>query len=388
VPVRAVAGARDESAADLCAAEPEDTPWLVPGFIAQAAVTELDGKVKLGKTSLALDMMRGVLAGGRFLGLQCQKTSVVYMSEQGRPSFTKALRRAGLDQAATLYPIFWLEHRDLSWPELVQYAVAKCQRVGSKLLVVDTISKLAGIKQENEAGAMAAAVEPLQAVANQAQIGVLAPRHERKSGGEVGDSGRGNSQMTGDADMVVQLVRPEGNHPRNRRLLNRLSRFDDEASILIERQEDNTFVSLGEPGDFAADQFKAAILEAIPADEDIATPDLEERLNGRDDKGEPKRLTGTQRKMLAELVAEGAAKQSGEGKKAHPYLYRKAPNAVRAIRQSKSAHTFSHGDQDLTVAENSYAPLLTPIGANGIGGAADPLVEAALLAFPGAKVMA
>lgn len=53
---------------------------------------------------------------------------------------------------------------------------------------------------------------PLQDAAH-AGLTVIVCRHERKGGGDVGDSGRGSSATWGDVDIILQLRRPEGHQP-------------------------------------------------------------------------------------------------------------------------------------------------------------------------------
>jgi hypothetical protein len=50
--------------------------------------------------------------------------------------------------------------------------------------------------------------------AGSAGLAVLMLRHERKGGGEVGESGRGSSAFAGAVDVILQLKRPEGNTRR------------------------------------------------------------------------------------------------------------------------------------------------------------------------------
>src|ERR1700751_5262060 len=93
-------------------------------------------------------------------------------------------------------------------------------------VVVDTLPQFACLKgdSENNAGDALAAMHPLLRAAADG-IGVILTRHERKSGGEVGDSGRGSTALAGAVDIVLSLRRPEGNANKTHRLLQALSRF-------------------------------------------------------------------------------------------------------------------------------------------------------------------
>ncbi len=58
-----------------------------------------------------------------------------------------------------------------------------------------------------------------------AGIAFLGLQHERKSGGEIFDAGRGTSAFGGDADSILRLTRPEGNQRPTLRVLEYVGRF-------------------------------------------------------------------------------------------------------------------------------------------------------------------
>src|SRR5262249_2229133 len=121
------------------------------------------------------------------------------------------------------------------WEQVVVQAIAECERLDAKLLVVDTLGQFAGFKgdDENSSGAVLAAVKPLQ-VAASSGIAVLLIHHDRKSGGEVGDSGRGSSALTGAVDIVLSVRRPDGQGPETPvRVIRALSRFDETPPEMI-----------------------------------------------------------------------------------------------------------------------------------------------------------
>ena len=73
---------------------------------------------------------------------------------------------------------------------------------GYGLLVVDTLGKLARLENENDNSEWMRAMEPLQNAAHRG-LALAVVRHEKKGGGEVGESGRGGSQV--DADIAAAL---------------------------------------------------------------------------------------------------------------------------------------------------------------------------------------
>ena len=123
------------------AASTADRPeWLVPGYIALQAITELDGKIKSsGKTTWATHLVAAVLDGANFMGQPTTKTRVTYVTEQTQGSFREALSRAGLiGRGDELRLVFRREVGAMRWRDLIAAVVADAKRDGYGLLVIDT----------------------------------------------------------------------------------------------------------------------------------------------------------------------------------------------------------------------------------------------------------
>ena len=204
LPFRTAAEIETETAATV--------DWIASPWGAAGAITELDGKVKAaGKTSWLLAMCRAILDGEPFMGEPTSKTPIVYLTEQNSTTFRVAMERAGLLGRDDFVVLSWADTVSARWEVVVQEAVSECKRRGARLLVVDTMAQFAGLHgdSENNAGNALEAIRPLQLGAAQG-LGVVFSRHERKSGGEVGDSGRGSSAFGGAVDTILSLRRPEG----------------------------------------------------------------------------------------------------------------------------------------------------------------------------------
>ena len=227
---------------------PEAIPWIVTGYVAERAITEAAGKAKVaGKTTLLLHLTGRVLDGAPFLGMTTTASPVVYLTEQHATTFREQLRRAHLLDREDLSILSYWDVAGRPWAEIAGLAIAEAERIGARLLVVDTLSQFAGLEgdSENNAGSALAALEPLQRAAAKG-LGVIVARHERKGGGEVGESGRGSSAFTGGVDVVLSIRRPEGHHRSTIRSIEALSRFEETpASLLFERivsaQPQNSF---------------------------------------------------------------------------------------------------------------------------------------------------
>lgn len=233
--------------------------WIVPyQLVAAGAITEIDGKIKsAGKTTLILEMVRCVLDGAPFMGRATRQTRVIYVTEQSQQTFAVALARAGLtDRGDELRILYRSDIGAAPWRDVV----AACHQDGYEVVVFDTIGKLAGIKEENAAGEWTAAMGPLQDLSSSGR-GVILARHDRKGGGEIGESGRGSSAASGDVDIIVHLHRPEGRHNPEVRVLDGLGRYG-EWSLTIELQHDGYHL-LGTTDAVASDAAVAFIREQL-----------------------------------------------------------------------------------------------------------------------------
>jgi hypothetical protein len=315
-PARTPASLVFHNGAEIENAIAEEVPWVVEPYIAVGAMTDLSGKVKLaGKTTFALDAIRNVTEGTDFLGRKTAKGPVVYLTEQPKVTFREAMKRARLLGQKDFHVLFRSDAFGAVWTDVVSEAVRKCQNCGSKLLVVDTLSQFAGLIRdaENDSGAALMAIEPLQ-IAAAGGIAVLTISHDRKGGGAPGDARRGSSAYAGAVDVLCGLRRPDGNGPRNRRLLVAVSRFDGTPEEVLIELRDDGYHSLGEPGEAAKEQVESEVLALLP-DSKSAALDI-----GALSKKTTIKRTQLQR-VLDALEKKGLVHKTGKGVKGKPVLY-------------------------------------------------------------------
>lgn len=139
-------------------------------------------------------------------------------------------------------------------------------------------------------------------------------RHERKSGGQVGDSGRGSSAFTGAVEIILSIRRPEGNARPAIREIHALSRFDQTPDVLVVELGEDGYKALGDSAAVAKAEAREAILKAAPTSEAVAVS-LDELLKVTD------LGRTTVQKAVDTLLAAGELRRIGEGKKGNPYRY-------------------------------------------------------------------
>jgi Bifunctional DNA primase/polymerase, N-terminal/AAA domain len=304
----------------------EETPatpnWTARPWVVAGGMTEVTGKIKVaGKTTWVTHLCREVLDGRPFMGEPTAQSPVVYLTEQTDASFREALRRAGLLDRDDFHVMSWRDTVGLEWPAVVRLAVEEAKKTGARLLVVDTLpqfARLAG-EAENSAGDAMAALQPLQEAAGDG-LAVVTVRHDRKSGGEVGDSARGSSAFGGAMDVVVSIRRPAGAHRETIRQIDALSRFDETPASLVIEKTATGYVALGSMAAMAEADAEAAMLDAMPGSEEEAKslPDLLEAANeneGRRVKRENGRLA------VAKLLERGTVRRTGKGKRGDAYRF-------------------------------------------------------------------
>lgn len=325
------------SGAEIAMTTDAQTRWIVPGFVVRGGITELGAKVKAGKTTLIMSLVRAAVEGLDFLGNPTLKTPTVYLTEQPTVSFRQAMERADLLGRDDFHVLFHNDTRGMPWVEVAGAAAEECKRVGALLLVIDTLSQFAGLKgdSENNSGDALTAMEPLLQAAGHG-IGVLLTRHERKSGGDVGDSGRGSSAFAGAVDIVVSLRKPAGNSKKTQRVLQALSRFPDTPPELLIELTQNGYVALGEPQDAALREAKESITEiAAGAEAEAMTlKEITETSNI------PR---STAQRAVEELLRENVLGRTGDGKRSSPYRYFKT--------EYRFCPTSDIGGQEETVKE-------------------------------------
>lgn len=184
--------------------EPIARHWIVPNLIGAGEVTLLAGSPTAGKSTLATHLACRVSEGGKFLGLPCSKTGVLYVAPE-RFAVTRRRARA-MRIPGALEVAAWRHRLDFSKSssvrELVEALPSAAELIGCEigLVIIDTVAACAVGMNENDprdSGQMAAA---LQEIANVGPA-VIAVHHMTKDGRQV----RGSSVLLAAADRVLEV---------------------------------------------------------------------------------------------------------------------------------------------------------------------------------------
>jgi hypothetical protein len=173
--------------------------------------------------------------GETFLNRPTKSANVLLVSEENKRTLKLAIRRAGLaDQAAGVHLMPREEWSGTPWPTLIERIEQICTRDAIDVLIFDTFYAIIGLRgeRENHTGEVDEAVEPLKNLTAKLDLATVLNRHERKSQGDVGQSGKGSNALTGAADVVLRLQRLGRDYSAASRELEVLGRIDADKMII------------------------------------------------------------------------------------------------------------------------------------------------------------
>lgn len=295
---------------------PQKPTGIAPPWVHKGVITELDGKIKsAGKTTFMLAMVKKVLDGKPFLGRATKKTNVVILTEQTPTTFCEALKRAGQQDREDLHVLFYHKAFGMTWPAVIKATIEYARKLDAEFLVVDTLGHWAGLKDsdENQAGPAMEALKPLQ-IAAALGFGLLVIRHDRKGGGEVGESARGSSAFGGGVDTILRLKRGEGRTSPTVRIIEGISRLDGVPDEIAIDYVGGEYKLLGDTSEVGRRQARQAILTHLPGsvEKAVTTNELIE-------------LADINRTYLARVIKvlfdEGWIQRIGTGTRNHAYQY-------------------------------------------------------------------
>ena len=348
------------TAREIAAMTPEEPDWFAAGFLAPGSLTDLTAKIKDGKTNFALRMLRAIRTGSPFLDRPTRQARVVYLTEERQSSLAASLRRTGLEEDDGFHILLRQEARGLPWPEVVSRAVEYCREVDADILAVDTFSDWSGLAgdDENSAGAAGAALVPLQE-ATEAGLAVLMLRHDRKGGGEVGESGRGSSAIGGKADIILGLRNARVQGHETRRTIKGIGRYDAIPEELVFEIVEGEYVCLGTQEQSESSTAQALILEILPDTraEAMSADEVIEATGGRAAAGTLKRaLTDLSVALNKIRRAKGAGGASSRG---YGYWIESAAESVDEANEQISPRTpDTHARDD---SPRTYGSAPTPL---------------------------
>lgn len=273
-----------------------ETEWVIPDYVPKAGFVIVAGTPKDGKSTLVAHLAVAVASGATFLGRTAKRGKVLWLGLDEHPRLSlQRFKHLGAPEG-----IFFKGAPFRSSPLALNSLAEWIAQEGVVLVVVDTLSKIWAVEDENAAAQVDTELDALLCLARGSEAAILLIHHTRKDGTDI----RGSSAILGNADVAITLKPGDG----QRRTLEAKSRFDTPARLEIERTPDGYRVFEAAPG--ASDQSR---LLAAMREEPESAAAIAERVNIPE--------TTTQR-ALRELAKGGRIKlYPGKGTKRSPERY-------------------------------------------------------------------
>ena len=208
--------------------------WIWEGYLPRGAVTLLSALWKVGKTTLLSHLLKSCGAGCEFLGKTLKASKVLYVSEEGERHWVRRRDALALSDNVGFYlQPFATRPAQAGWIAFVDQLKVDVETHGFDLVVFDTLAKLWPVQEENDAGAVDAALMPLWKV-TKAGAGVLLIHHLRKSGGQEYTGSRGSGALSAFPDILIELTRFDADDQKSKkRVLRAKGRYEETPDELV-----------------------------------------------------------------------------------------------------------------------------------------------------------
>lgn len=237
------------STAELFAAQENEIDWLAWPFAAVGLSSILDALPKLGKTRFLLEGIYASRYPRPFLNVRTQPMRVIYLSEQSAASLAMQAREVGFTGLEPVEELRWITRefwsRYVFTDFLEKLEKHFLEKGGYNALVCDTWHTIARLEDEKDASEVNRLGNLTIDVATRNKLALSLGRHDRKSGGDVGVSGRSSIQLSGLVDVILHLVRiPNQPTQRKLELLGRVPGLPNEQLIEL---SDGRYINYGQP---------------------------------------------------------------------------------------------------------------------------------------------
>jgi len=266
------------STAELFRAQAAAVDWDVWPILAPGLSTIIDALPKVGKTRLILEGIRASRESRPFLGFPTKPARVLYVSEQSAASLAVQVREVGFTGREPAEELRWITREEWSRYVYTDFLrqVENVHLTPGKYnaLVFDTWHSIARLEDENDASEVNRLGNLTIDLATRQGTALSLGRHDRKSGGEVGLSGRSSIQLSGLIDVILHLTR--GNAPSQRKL-ELVGRVPGLPYAQIIELQNGEYVNWGEPGDRDSADEVAALDELLKAEPTIGYRSISQR---------------------------------------------------------------------------------------------------------------
>lgn len=229
-------------------AKPMDEKWIWENYIAKGNITLLTAIMKGGKSTLLRCLFDAMAEEAEFAGQPTKNIKTLVISEESEDKWADSKEEANEKTAGNI--LVWIrptrgKPNQKKWEEVIKSISDLCVKEKVEFVVIDTLSSFWPIDNENDSAQAARALIPLYRF-TESGIGVLLVHHDRKDGGNFGNSSRGSSALTAFVDNIVQFLRNPDGLP-SQRILRSWGRFSNISNVVVEYTNEGKYITKGEP---------------------------------------------------------------------------------------------------------------------------------------------
>ena len=293
--------------------------WLWRGFIAAKGITLFSALWKAGKTTLLAHLVRNMADGTALCGYEVTPATVLYITEESESRWAKRRDALGIgDNVHFICRPFKAKPSIVQWRAFVTHVQEQAAALDADLIVLDTISALWPVHNENDAGEVQAALMPLWNLTERSAV--LGVHHLKKGDGQEATGSRGSGALCGFVDTILELRRHDsGNRHSRKRVITGYGRDDETpAELVIDLDATtNEYCGLGDRKGMRREEIKRTLATVLPRER----PGMTEKEITEAWPDDQKPTKAAMLEALAEGTDRGNWTRDGTGKKGSPYRY-------------------------------------------------------------------
>lgn len=288
---------------ELCS---HDLPWIVRELLPGGGTSLLIAKPKVGKSTLVRHLIRCISRGESFLGREVSQGPVLYCCFEDNPlEVAKSFRKMGLSESD---PVHIAVDRMKS-EDAIPWLCQEIERLGPKLIVVDTLGKMLPIRDLNDYSDVNHGFMPLLDMMKKFPgTHLMFVHHASKAVRDAGDNALGSTAVFGNVDVLIHMNK----HGQNRFLEAEPQRYGAHlpAMALSMCSEtggiSGTVVVDGDDDGTVCDRIITALSEG-----EKTAAELRKAIRVK---------TNHMQAVIAQLVEEGTLARRGSGKRGSPHI--------------------------------------------------------------------
>lgn len=241
---------------EFIATAPPEIPWVMMPLAARGATTLFSGHAKAGKTTFIVKSMLAMHDGGEVLNMPVRQGKVLVWTENSAMVWKAKLHGVRPEQIDHITPLPRTDTRFLgkTFDENVRVVFELALQLDCSVIVLDTLTGLAAIEEENEASQVSAALVPVNKMAQRTQIACIMVHHLGRSGIE-----RGSTVFLSEPDILVRL---DGEYSEERTLRVKNNMLISPPEDVVFKMDAQGNYRLGVAG--VTDEAALAILDVLP----------------------------------------------------------------------------------------------------------------------------